>query len=407
MNDVLLITVDCWRNDAINSMPALKAETEDWKFRDLLTAGAATNGVFPAIYASSYPDQVYEAGGSVTDNITTLPSRLSTAGFSTAGFSASNPFLGKWNEVFDTFWNDGMASDLETKNRTESPVSKGWRFLTLEPRVPDADVLEMARNWWLSTPEPRFMHVHLMGPHAPYYPGLATAWRIGPIRSYLSIVGYAKRRENLPPILRKHVKRLYDQCIAHLDEVLSKFLTSLSDDFSIVLTADHGEEFDHGRFGHARLYNETTRCPYLTNDPKLVPSASAIRQVDLAPTILNRVNVSIPDSWEGVSATYNHTPLQPMQNKGTRHGREWFGVHDETRKLIQTFDNGGELLSEELYKLDEDPHEKAPLEDVPNVDETRQAVSAFKSRFSRDEHGRNSLGLNSDVNQRLRELGYR
>ncbi|MFB6185777.1 MAG: sulfatase/phosphatase domain-containing protein, partial [Halobacteriaceae archaeon] len=198
-----------------------------------------------------------------------------------------------------------------------------------------------------------------------------------------------------------------DRCIVRLDEVLGEFLQNFPSDPSIVLTADHGEEFDHGRFGHARLYNETTRCPYLTNDPELVPSASAIRQVDIAPTILDRLGVSIPNSWEGQIAMYDRTPLQPMWNRGTRSGREWFGVHDETEKLIQTFDASGQLISEELYQLDEDPEEIAQIKNVPGRNQMRDCISNLKSRLSKDSRDRHQVGLESEVNQRLTELGYR
>jgi hypothetical protein len=388
-------------------MHALKTETTGWKQRDLLTAGGATNSVFPAIYASTYPSQAYEDDGSITDELTTLPSRLKEMGFATAGFCASNPFLGKWSGEFDNFWNDSLISDSECVNGTESALSKTWRFLTFEQRIPDTDVLIKAHNWWNSTSGRKFMHVHLMGPHAPYYPGIGRASRIGPLRSYLAILGYAKRREDLPAFVRRHVKDLYDQCIACLDEVLGEFLNEFPDDPLIVLTADHGEEFDHGRFGHARLYNETTRCPYLTNDMALVPSSSAIRQIDLAPTILRRVDVSVPDSWEGQQATYDRTPLQPMWNKGTRRGYEWFGVHDERRKLIEMLDSDGQLLNTELYQLNNDPQEKTPVEVVSGVQEMEQTLSQFKSRFLEGNTGFNNAGLDSEVDERLRELGYK
>jgi len=407
MNRIIFITVDCWRRDAFDYMSRLKLKTADWEYRDLLTAGAATNGVFPAIFASSHPDQVYNDDGAVAYDVTTLSEHLSKHGFATAGFFASNPFLGKWSDEFDTVWNDGMTAASDKKNRTETSSSKGIRFLKFEPRVRDNNILERARDWWSSESEPRFMHVHLMGPHAPYYPGFRRAWRIGPLRSYLSILGYAKRREDLPTVLRQQARRLYNECIARLDEELSKFLEEFSGETSIIITADHGEEFDHGRFGHARLYNETTRCPFLTNDEQLVPAASAIRQIDLAPTILRATTKSIPSAWEGQPASYDSTPLQPMQNKGTRYGREWFGVHDETRKLIHTLDNNGELIDEELYKIDDDPTEKNPIETIRGVDEMKELIFSFGSRFSQDRGGRNRVGLDSEVSQRLQELGYR
>jgi arylsulfatase A-like enzyme len=388
-------------------MPALNANTADWERRDVLAAGAATNGVFPAIYTSSYPDRAYDEDGSLVKGIATLPGQLSAEGYATAGFVASNPFLGKWSDEFGTFWNDGMTADTESANRTESTFSKGRRLITFEPRVRDADVLERARDWWASVSGPRFAHVHLMGPHAPYYPGIGRAWRIGALRSYLSILGYAKRREDLPIILRRQVKQLYDQCIVRLDEVLSEFLQNFPDSPLIVLTADHGEEFGHGRFGHARLYNETTRCPYLTNDPELVPSASAIRQVDIAPTILNRLGVSIPNSWEGQIATYSQTPLQPMWNKGTRSGREWFGVHDETKKLIENINQTGERISVERYRIGEDPKEQNSVEKMEGIDQMERILAQFKNRFSKEELLQEKTGLNETVDERLRQLGYR
>ena len=410
VNDILLVTVDCWRKDAPASMPTLRDATDGWHSRALLTASAATNGAFPAIMASGYEFDVYDEGGSVRESVRPLPDVLGDAGYATGGFAASNPFLGKWSEYFDEFWNDGMRADGVSESREGvGRLDKLARFARLEPRIRDEDVIERARNWWEAQSSPRFLWVHLMRPHAPYYPGLGDDRSVGLFRSYLAIVAYARRRGDVPSPIARDIRQLYRDCLGALDTPLAALLETVGDEAATVLTADHGEEFDHGFFDHARLYDETTRCPYLTNDPALAPDAESIRQIDLAPTIAASVGVDVPDEWTGDPAEYGTTPIQPMLTQSELRNRIWAGARDDGRKLIQTFDWDGTLLSEELYDLEADPEEESPVDSLPDEDALRSTLSEFVGGgdLTRILDTSVDVGIAEDVASRLEELGYK
>jgi arylsulfatase A-like enzyme len=410
VNDIVLVTVDCWRNDALVSMPTLRDATDGWHSRDLLTASAATNGAFPAIMASGYEFYVYDEDGSVRESVRPLPEVLGDAGYATGGFAASNPFLGKWSEYFDEFWNDGMRADGVRESRDSvGRLDKIARFARLEPRVRDEDVIERARNWWDAQSSPRFLWVHLMRPHAPYYPGLGDDRSVGLFRSYLAIIAYARRRGDVPAPVARDIRQLYRNCLVALDTPLASLIETVGSEATTVVTADHGEEFDHGFFDHARLYDETTRCPYLTNDPTLAPDAPSIRQIDLAPTIAALVGADVPEEWGGEPAEYETTPIQPMLTKSELRNRVWAGVRDDDQKLIQTFDWSGELRSEELYDLETDPDEESPVETLPDEDSLRSALSRFigGEEMTRVLDTHVDAGINGDVASRLEELGYK
>lgn len=89
--DVLFITIDCWRHDAPLHMPQFERLADDWNRGDVMCAGAATNGVFPALLASQYEPTAYNEDGSLSDSVRSLSEILGEAGYETGGFVASNP----------------------------------------------------------------------------------------------------------------------------------------------------------------------------------------------------------------------------------------------------------------------------------------------------------------------------
>jgi arylsulfatase A-like enzyme len=402
--DLLLVTVDCWRHDAPERMPKLTNATSDWTRGDAMCSGAATNGVFPALFASEFPPVVYDSGGAVRDDVKALPDVLSESGYETGAFVASNPFLGKWSRRFDTFWNDGMTAEGVEENRDAYTFGDKLRsLLRLRSRVTAPEVLDRASEWWRQTDGPRFCWVHLMDPHGPYYPGLKRGISNGLLRSYLSIVGYSKLGPDVPEWMRRQLRELHFSCVDLLDEWLTPWLDSF-DDPLVVLTGDHGEEFDHGMYGHSRLYDETVRVPFYTNDAELLDEGDLVRQLDISPRICRRIGISRPPSWRGSPATEDS--IQCMLSKTEEHGRTYVGARSHEEKVIREFDWDGDLLSTEMYDLDSDPDETAPDADV--ADRLTETLDEFLARDAISEslgHGRQT-GIDGDVSQRLRELGY-
>lgn len=402
--DVIFVTIDCWRHDAPTYMPQLSRLADDWNHGDVMCAGAATNGVFPALFGSQHAATAYEKDGSLADSVRSLPGVLSEAGYGTGGFVASNPFLGKWSREFDTFWNDGMTAEGVDRNRQEyTSLEKVWSFLRLQPRVPAGEVLSRATEWWENTAGPRFCWVHLMEPHGPYYPGLRRGVSDGLLRSYLSIVGYSQKREKVPDWMRRHLRRLHFSCVERLDSVLAAWLSSF-DDPMVVVTGDHGEEFDHGAYGHARLYDETVRVPVYATNTEIVGDGEMIRQLDIPVRVCRALDVSRPDEWTG--ATDIVDPAQCMLSQAGGLERIYAGVRTTSEKLIHTYDWEGTLLETEAYDLDADPEEKDP---VPNAsDRLRTRLDEFLSRDDIKEAigtGKQT-GLDDEIEGRLADLGY-
>jgi hypothetical protein len=96
-----------------------------------------------------------------------------------------------------------------------------------------------------------------------------------------------------------------------------------------------------------------------------------------------------------------------MWNKGNQQGQEWFGVHEEKYKFIETYGADEMLLSEEGYHLEEDPNEQNPIDSTADLSELRSLVSDFRSRFDYGTERQHDAGLDTEVGERLRELGYR
>jgi arylsulfatase A-like enzyme len=77
------------------------------------------------------------------------------------------------------------------------------------------------------------------------------------------------------PYEKELVRRLYEQEVTYLDEVLSDFMhflekAGLQDDTLLIVTADHGESLgEHGIWGHIfGLYNELIHVPLLIKYPR-------------------------------------------------------------------------------------------------------------------------------------------
>jgi arylsulfatase A-like enzyme len=110
-----------------------------------------------------------------------------------------------------------------------------------------------------------------------------------------------------------HVIAAYDAELRSVDAAFGKLVDFLEqeglyDDAVILVTSDHGEEFgEHGFVGwHSHsLYDELLRVPLLVKLPGSRGGgrsvAAQVRGIDLAPTILDELGLTIPESFEGTS----------------------------------------------------------------------------------------------------------
>lgn len=408
--DIVLITVDALRHDAIQDMPNTVEWFNERQVGEAITSGAATNWVFPAILSGSYYTSAYNDAGTVNDDLTTLPDVLNNEGYVTGAFLGFNPYLSKWRNRFDEFWNGGLSGTGEEwyKHAIEKWFNRGYRTALLKKRISGSEVLKRAKEWYHDQSSPKFLWVHLMEPHKPYYPGLKAARDIGLFSVYRSIVnlqwvGDAVSNSNL-----EVQRELYRKCVAVADKLISDFITNIEQGSTVVILGDHGEEFDHGHLGHERLYDECVRVPLLFQNLPQLPE-STVRQIDIPAAILQHHSISVPNSWDGqrVNSLEDNPAfmLTPEPSADLLHA----GVRNESEKLIYTFDrNTGQKRQTEYYDLVEDPAERHNLSQEIKNENMANNLNEFVSTHQPALRMNAETGLDSPtVEKRLQNLGYK
>lgn len=148
--DIVLITVDCWRFDDLARMKSLDALAADWSSGSCITASPHTPGAFPALFASTYFPDLYSENRTIPEDTKSLPRLLTERGYNTGGFVASNTMLDAWSEHFDEYWNDGFHADgIDESERlsNDSMLSNALDHLTLTADVTAGDAFERAEAW--------------------------------------------------------------------------------------------------------------------------------------------------------------------------------------------------------------------------------------------------------------------
>lgn len=406
--DIVLVTVDALRHDATQLMPNVRSQFSDGVQAEAITSGAATNWVFPGILSGSYYTRAYNGSGLVQDDWESIADVLGSNGYSTGAFLGFNPYLSKWEDRFDTFWNGNLGGSEEWySGQLEKWVSRGYRTTMIKKRVPAEEVLDRAERWYTQQSSPRFLWIHLMEPHGPYYPGLRRASDIGLLDSYRSIFSFQKHGDDTPDHHVATQRRLYEKCVEKVDEDLKKLFEFVDDDAGVVLLADHGEEFEHGHYDHERLYDECVRVPFFSKNLFGDDVPDTVRQIDVPAEILRSAGVGIPEAWDGDQ--FVEDPTTFMMSPWPANGTFQCGVRTPEKKYLRTYDrSSGEMIQQEYYDLTEDPGERSNRYDTVDTTSLEEKADEFMQTH------KNALGMNPQtgdtseaVEARLENLGYR
>jgi len=439
-SSLILITVDCLRADHVGFLGYERPTTpfldslanESLVLRNAITAGAPTYYSLPAILASRYPLALGRDVLGIAPEENTIPSVLKEYGFQTAAFSAANPYLSArfgYDQAFDCFRDFLDAETLEfpaeppqprLRSRANQVLSKACHVLPglgkaydelyfqycqrigSEPcegldslrRFPSADVIVDHAIAWLNehSSGPFFLWLHLMDPHAPYYPkqealdelqsGRVSAEQARRLNSFWirDDIGPNRLRQK-----RNEVLALYDAGIHWADAQIRRLTERLVelnvwDKCALAVTADHGEEFleHNGRF-HAplKLTEELIRVPLLLRvpqPPKLREFAMPFGLIDLAPTLLDALGYPAPASFRGRSrwkqisnAEEWHQPVftecvhgctNPFHSEN-RVAPRILAIRKGHHKLVIDFSTG----TQQLFNLSSGPAEQSPVGD--------------------------------------------
>ncbi|MEM3101507.1 MAG: sulfatase [Candidatus Nitrosotenuis sp.] len=232
--------------------------------------------------------------------------------------------------------------------------------------------------------EPFFAWIHLYPPHGPYLPPVSY---IGIFDSSTELRSFNQQRIELTEEkinIEEHwniFKARYDEFIRYCDKTFEDFITNLLNkdklkNTIIIFTSDHGESFEHGDFthGHAHLYEQVTHIPLIIKEPDQTNGVvinDLVEQIDIAPTILDLVNIPIPSWMEGRSVApllrgekLSPKPVFSMNfkknpSRGHQISEGTIAVWEGDYKLIYYLKDGKSLL----FNLKNDPEE---LDDISN-----------------------------------------
>jgi len=414
-NQVVLISVDTLRNDALGSpdgrsrtphLDRFASESERWT-----TAYAAASwtkpshaslltGYYPETHRAVLLDQGMDAA------VPTLAERFRSAGFVTSAL------------VFDCTWLSprwGFGKGFDAYRVTP------WR----------AGRQARAAAGWVLDHRDRdfFFFLHTFEPHSdfailPYEaPGLSRRT----IAGEFGVQGFGCRRGRcgarfvtalsngeVPERPRDAMilRETYSRGVGYLDDSLGELFDTLRqsglwDDLLVVVTSDHGEEFsEHGSFGHHALYDEIIRVPLMIKWPRGeragVVNAIPCSGVDVAPTLLEHAGLASV----GMAGTplLSRDAATPIVSGTLEHAVVWggfkgiFGSRQPTR-LFDLKEDPAELV--DLAESRPDIVEK--LEDILAAQRS-EALALFRSFGPKGNDGR--VELSERERERLEAFGY-
>jgi len=402
---------------------------ESFVVPNAIVGGVPTYYSFPAILASRSPLALGRDLIGLAPGEPSLPGELKKAGYETAAFVAANPYISAhfgYDQDWDVFRDflDKVTPDHESTHENQNGLAARlnhaiarlsyrvgpagrlynelyFRYCQRAAPVPESieslrpypsaeTVVQEACKWLASvSSEPFFLWLHFMDAHAPYYPpnDALRAMNIRPVTASQAryVNSYWNRsdvsRERLEA-RREEITSLYDAGIRWVDEQVRRMASFLQNlqcwkRCAFVFTADHGEELlEHGGRFHppTAMSEELVHVPLLVRIPGVEPQAVSTQpfsQIDLAPTILDAMNLAIPVEFQGASRWAEWRNLEDPERIAIVESANCFNpnrsnsrlaprvlcVRGARYKLTLRFPS----LQTELFDLEQDPAEENPL----------------------------------------------
>ena len=387
---VILISVDTLRADHLSAYGYRKVSTPNIDtFAEHGTLYANADAQVPltlpshtSLFTSTYPfqNQIEENAQRVPPGQVTLAGVLREHGYKTAAFIGS-VFLEKEMGLDQGF----EFYDSPFHYAALSPLSGSVFFggVASGPNVGkdrrDAPLVTRAALQWIrqNQAKPTFAFLHLYDLHQPY-----------------RLQGY-------------------DAELQYVDQAIGNFRKGLEaaglwDRALVILVSDHGESLgEHGEGNHGYfIYEATLHVPLIVHWPKseggtqMGTSSGPVGLIDLAPTILNFLQIPIPPTYAGKSFLRDG---QHQVYGESLHAHDSFGW-SPLRSIREGFWKFIEAPRPELYDLTTDPHE------LRNVIATHPQVAADlrnKLRQVLTKYPPSTTGEKPQQNQALlNSLGY-
>ncbi|MFN7930103.1 MAG: sulfatase [Blastocatellia bacterium] len=345
--NVILITVDSWRADhlplygyARPTTPFLSQLAAAGRLQKVADAHATCNATYCAVLSVLASRNVPDLGAGLFQLQDVLRDEGYRVHFLLSGMHTAWYNLRQlYGTSIDTYFDGTLARDYTAND--------------------DRGVLARLQEIPPFAAQPAFFYFHLMSPHL-LGVRLAEYAEWQPASSKLRVYNSPEVNVNT-----------YDNGVRMADAMIEQIFATLAakgylrDSFAVIL-GDHGEALgEHQHYSHGLgLYEEDLRIPLLVVD---VPGTqygdlSAAVQLDVAPTILARLGLPVPASWQGRSLlqaqasalSFHEAGFAPQRAVIFRHaGQVWKYLRSTATQ------------AEELYELRTDPREEHNLVTQP------------------------------------------
>ncbi len=358
-----------------------------------------------------------------------LIENLRDAGFETAGFTEG----GYFSKYFGL--DRGFKTYQEEEGAVRLNLSTGYYHKTAQGGI--EHTFNSAERWLReNTRHPFFLLVHTYEAHAPYRQrDYVDGLDPGKLGKTFEIKDATKIRYGgikMTETELTYLDALYAGGVHTADRYVGKLLRvldelGLTERTMVVVTSDHGEDLGRraprwaGQHGHT-IYDELIKVPLVIYDPRASYNGkrvtTQVRSVDILPTVLDLLEVSVPGGTDGRS-------LVPMMSGSETQDRIAFSRLDSKRveppprdalldgryKLILSKNFARPRSPEvELFDLDVDPGETTNLAGKEPTQEARLRSELDRIRASLDKEGFADFHLKEKTDnileERLRSLGY-
>ncbi|MDP6605773.1 MAG: sulfatase [Dehalococcoidia bacterium] len=420
---VLIYLIDTLRADHLGSYgyhldtsPNLDAFADDAvRFSRSTAQSGWTRTSVASIFTGLHPrsHDVNDREDMMSSSAVTLATVLRANGYDTTGFITNGNVAATFglDHGFDTYvyLRERKTDEIHVQSDELNERALGW----LEAR--DVD-------------RPFFLYLHSVDPHDPYTPRSPFRERFIETQQFPELATLRNlfrtpAADRDVPALSQELTALYDAEIAFNDHHFGELIrwlkaNALYEQTLLLVMSDHGEAFyEHGRWGHGNsLYQELISVPLLVKLPGQVGAGLVIdepaQHVDAMPTILDLLDIPIPDAVQGRSllpavASGQVDPTTQTTAYLQLDTRHLESVQTIRRKLIRhpmSDRTGGRV---ELYDLVDDPFELQDLAGTRAVARRHLMVELMEAALARPTLLETSEAvIDAELEDRLRALGY-
>ncbi len=415
-------------NGGLGSTPNCDAvAARGMRYTNAIVTSPTTSPSIATFLTGRVPNRhgVYDVGGALSDELTTIAEVLKSHGFTTGGFT-SNRIVGRMGsetrraagfdqgfDVYETDFEIAMVPEGQSANATARAHA---------PRLVDRalDFVEANRD------EPFFLWMLHLDPHTPYAPPepwesmylehadlLAASQVLNPAVIHYS--AWVPGRVDSHEYVARHLAE-----VTMVDHEIGRLLgriEQLPGPTLLIITSDHGESlgdvgywFNHG----GNIRQPSMHVPLIIACDGRVPvgiSDALAANIDLAPTILDLVNISLSElngNGRSLVPTFDDEDpwparMIPIQKHAARKSR---GVRSGRFCLQSRFNPvTGLPVRSFFYDLQNDPGETRDVsEEFPEAFEAHLAVQ--RDWFARPAWAGAGPMHDPEILRQLQSLGY-